>query len=240
MNNVTQDQARANADPDELRKFAQLAAHWWDPEGEMKALHQINPLRLRYIDEHCGLAGSRILDVGCGGGILAEAMARAGAQVTGIDLAGEALEAARAHAAEAAQEIDYRDVAVESLAAERPASFDAVTCMEMMEHVPDPASVVRACASLVKPGGHVFFSTINRNPKSWLMAIVGAEYLLRLIPRGTHDYARFIRPSELDEWVRAAGLEMTDITGLQYDPLLQHHRLGGSVDVNYLMHCTRP
>lgn len=229
-----------NADPAELRKFERLAAQWWDAAGEMKPLHQINPLRLRYVDERAPLAGKQVLDVGCGGGLLAEAMARAGARVTGIDLAGEALQAARAHAQAAGITVDYREIAAEALAVGQPGSFDIVTCMEMLEHVPDPASIVGACARLVRPGGDVFFSSINRTPKAWLLAIVGAEYLLRLVPQGTHDYARFICPSELDEWSRAAGLVLREATGLHYDPLLGRHRLGGSVDVNYLLHARRP
>lgn len=233
-------QDQANLDPAELQKFARLAAHWWDPEGEMKPLHQINPLRLRYVDERASLAGKRVLDVGCGAGLLAEAMARAGAQVTGIDLATESLDAGRAHAKASGVPLDYRCIAAEALALEQAGSFDVVTCMEMLEHVPDPAAIVRACAQLVRPGGSVFFSTINRTPKAYLLAIVGAEYLLNLVPQGTHDYARFIRPSELDEWSRAAGLELLDATGLHYDPVLGRHRLGGSVDVNYLLHAQRP
>ena len=228
-----------NADPEELRKFDRLASHWWDLNGEMKPLHQINPLRLRYVEERAVLSGKRVLDVGCGGGILAEAMARAGAQVTGIDLAEEALEAARQHARETGQHLDYRCVAAEKLATEQPGEYDVVTCMEMLEHVPDPSSIVRACATLVRPGGHVFFSSINRTPKAYLLAIVAAEYLLKLVPQGTHDYAKFIRPSELDEWSRATGLELREVTGLHYDPVLGRHRLGGGVDVNYLLHTHR-
>jgi 2-polyprenyl-6-hydroxyphenyl methylase/3-demethylubiquinone-9 3-methyltransferase len=239
MSDATRNTA-ANADPEELRKFAQLAAHWWDPGGEMKPLHQINPLRLRYIEERTGLAGRRVCDVGCGGGILSESMARAGARVTGIDLADEALAAARLHAQDNGQHIDYRRVAAEDLAAEQPGQFDVVTCMEMLEHVPDPAAIVHACGQLARPGGQLFFSTLNRTPKAWLLAIAGAEYLLKLVPPGTHDYARFIRPSELDEWSRAAGLELREITGLHYDPVLGRHRLGGSVDVNYLLYAQRP
>jgi 2-polyprenyl-6-hydroxyphenyl methylase / 3-demethylubiquinone-9 3-methyltransferase len=229
-----------NADPEELRKFAAMAARWWDPDGEMKPLHQINPLRLRYVDERAPLAGRHVCDVGCGGGLLAEAMARAGARVTGIDLADEALEAARAHARETGQHVAYRSIAAEALAAEMPGAFDIVTCMEMLEHVPDPAAIVRACATLVRPGGHVFFSTINRTPRAWLLAIVAAEHLLRLVPAGTHDYAKFIRPSELDAWARAAGLELHEVTGLHYDPVLGRHRLNRDVNVNYLMHTRRP
>jgi 2-polyprenyl-6-hydroxyphenyl methylase/3-demethylubiquinone-9 3-methyltransferase len=231
---------QANVDPEELRKFERMAAHWWDPNGEMKPLHQINPLRLRSIQERTTLPGLRALDIGCGGGLLAEAMARAGARVSGIDLATEALEAARLHAREAKLPIDYRCIAAETLAEQAPGQFDVVTCMEMLEHVPEPASIVHACARLVKPGGHVFFSTLNRTPKAWLLAVLGAEYLLRLVPRGTHDYARFIRPSELDSWSRTAGLELREATGLHYDPVLGRHRLGGDVDVNYLLHCQRP
>jgi 2-polyprenyl-6-hydroxyphenyl methylase/3-demethylubiquinone-9 3-methyltransferase len=229
-----------NVDPEELRKFERLASHWWDLDGEMKPLHQINPLRLRYVEERAHLTGKRALDVGCGGGILAESMARAGAQVTGIDLAEEALEAARQHAQKTGQRLDYRCVAAEALATEQPGAYDVVTCMEMLEHVPDPSSIVRACAQLVRPGGHVFFSTINRTPKAYLLAVVGAEHLLKLVPQGTHDYAKFIRPSELDEWSRAAGLELREAIGLHYDPLLGRHRLGSGVDVNYLMHAQRP
>ncbi len=229
-----------NVDPEELRKFERLASHWWDLDGEMKPLHQINPLRLRYVEERASLTGKRALDVGCGGGILAEAMARAGARVTGIDLAEEALAAARQHAQQAGQQLDYRCVPAETLASEQPGEYDIVTCMEMLEHVPDPSSIVRACAQFVRPGGHVFFSSINRTPKAYLLAIVSAEYLLKLVPQGTHDYAKFIRPSELDEWSRAAGLELREATGLHYDPLLGRHRLGDGLDVNYLMYAQRP
>lgn len=232
--------AAPNADAAELKKFSDLAAHWWDANGEMKPLHQINPLRLRYVEQRCGgLRGKRALDVGCGGGILTEALARAGAQALGIDLAEAALEAGRRHATETRTKVEYRAVAVEDLAAEQPASFDVITCMEMLEHVPDPASVIAACARLVRPGGHVFFSTINRTPKAYALAIVAAEYVLKLIPRGTHDYAKLIRPSELETWARSAGLELQDLSGLQYNPLLQTMSVGGGVDVNYLMHCIR-
>ena len=232
-------QPAANVDPAELGKFARLAAHWWDVNGEMKPLHQINPLRLRYIEERAALAGKRVLDVGCGGGILAETMARAGAQVLGIDLAGEALEAARAHAREAGQQVDYRCVAAEALATEQPGGFDVVTCMEMLEHVPDPASTVSACARLVKPGGDVFFSTLNRNLKAYLFAVVGAEYVLRLLPRGTHDYGKFIKPSELARYCRDSGLETIDLSGMNYHPLTQVYSLGDGTDVNYLVHARR-
>jgi 2-polyprenyl-6-hydroxyphenyl methylase / 3-demethylubiquinone-9 3-methyltransferase len=237
---TTRKNTTVNADPEELRKFERLASHWWDLNGEMKPLHQINPLRLRYVEERAGLSGKRALDVGCGGGILAEAMARAGAQVTGIDLAEEALEAARQHARETGQRVDYRCVPAENLAVEQQGEYDVVTCMEMLEHVPDPSSIVHACARLVRPGGQVFFSSINRTPKAYLLAIVAAEHLLKLVPQGTHDYAKFIRPSELDEWSRAAGLELREATGLHYDPVLGRHRLGGSVDVNYILHAQRP
>ena len=228
--------AQANFDPAELAKFSALAHRWWDPTSEFRPLHEINPLRLAHIERLAqGLAGKRVLDVGCGGGILAEAMARAGAQVTGIDLADKPLKVAMLHTLESGCEVDYRLVSAEALAAESPASFDVVTCMEMLEHVPEPASVVRACARLAKPGGWVFFSTINRNPKSFLFAIVGAEYVLNLLPRGTHEYARFIRPSELAAHCRDAGLSVTDITGMTYNPLTKAYALGRDVDVNYLL-----
>ena len=232
----------ANVDRAEVRKFEELASRWWDPNSEFKPLHDINPLRLDYIDRHAGgLAGKRVLDVGCGGGILSEAMAARGAEVTGIDMGEAPLEVARLHLLESGLEVDYRRMPAEELAAAEPAAFDVVTCMEMLEHVPDPASVIRACHDLVKPGGRVFFSTINRNPKAYLFAIVGAEYLLRLLPKGTHDYRRFIRPSELARWSRAAGLDTTDLTGLTYNPLTGRYRLDpDDVDVNYLVTCRRP
>lgn len=230
-----------NADPQELAKFGDLAHRWWDPEGEFRPLHQINPLRLDWIASQAELAGREVLDVGCGGGILAESMARRGAKVLGIDLSTKPLRVARLHAMEAGvASLDYREVAVEQLAAERPASFDVVTCMEMLEHVPEPASVVRACAALVKPGGSVFFSTLNRNPKSFLFAIVGAEHVLRLLPKGTHEYARFIRPSELARFARDAGLEADALKGMGYNPLTRRYWLGEDTDVNYLMACRRP
>ncbi|MCB1922184.1 MAG: bifunctional 2-polyprenyl-6-hydroxyphenol methylase/3-demethylubiquinol 3-O-methyltransferase UbiG [Gammaproteobacteria bacterium] len=226
----------ANVDHAEVDKFEQLASRWWDPNSEFKPLHDINPLRLDYIDERVGLADKRVLDVGCGGGILAESMAQRGATVTGIDMGKAPLEVARLHLLESGVEVDYRHIAAEALAAESPAAFDVVTCMEMLEHVPDPASVIRACAALVKPGGHVFFSTINRNPKAYLFAIVGAEYVLRMLPKGTHDYAKFIRPSELSRWIREAQLDMRDITGLTYNPLTGTYRLDPrDVDVNYMV-----
>ncbi len=228
-----------NADPAELEKFSQLAHRWWDPTSEFKPLHDINPLRLGYIDRTAGLAGKTVLDVGCGGGILSESMAAAGANVTGIDLGDKALQVAKLHLLESGRKVEYRKVAVEDLSAERPASYDIVTCMEMLEHVPDPASTVRACAKLAKPGGHVFFSTLNRNPKSYLFAVIGAEYVLNLLPRGTHDYAKFIKPSELAQFCRAAGLNVSDITGMSYNPLSREYSLGRDTDVNYLIACRR-
>jgi 2-polyprenyl-6-hydroxyphenyl methylase/3-demethylubiquinone-9 3-methyltransferase len=232
--------AQTNFDPAELAKFSALAHRWWDPTSEFRPLHEINPLRLAHIERLAGgLPGKRVLDVGCGGGILAEAMAARGAQVTGIDLAEKPLKVAMLHRLESGAAVDYRLVSAEDLAAESPGEFDVVTCMEMLEHVPDPASVVRACARLVKPGGLVFFSTINRNPKSFLFAIVGAEYVLRLLPRGTHEYAKLIRPSELAAHCRAAGLAVEDITGMTYNPLTRVYALGRDVDVNYLLAARR-
>ena len=234
-----------NADPQELAKFSELAHRWWDPTSEFKPLHRINPLRLDWIERLLGVGGVRgkqVLDVGCGGGILAEAMARRGAAaVLGIDLAVKPLKVAQLHALEAGvQNIDYREVAVEALAAAQPASFDVVTCMEMLEHVPDPASVVRACAALVKPGGQVFFSTLNRNPKSFLFAIVGAEHVLNLLPKGTHEYAKFIRPSELAQACRDAGLRLEHTRGMQYNPFTGRYWLSDDTSVNYLFACRRP
>ena len=223
-----------NVDPNEIRKFEDLAARWWDPESEFKPLHDINPLRLDYIRKQVPLAGARVLDVGCGGGLLSEALAREGAQVTGIDMGEAPLSVARLHLHESGLEVDYRQTTAEAFAEAHPGEFDLVTCLEMLEHVPDPASTVAACARLVKPGGTVVFSTINRNPKAWLFAIVGAEYLLGLLPKGTHDYEKFIRPSELDAWARAAGLVLEDITGMQYTPFTRTYRLGPDTDVNYL------
>ncbi len=226
----------ANVDHAEISKFEELAARWWDPHSEFKPLHEINPLRLDYVDRRCGgLHGKTVLDVGCGGGILAESMAARGAEVMGIDMGEAPLKVAELHSLESGVELQYRRVPVETLAEERPASFDVVTCMEMLEHVPDPASVVRACAHLVRPGGHVFFSTINRNPKAYLFAILGAEYVLKLLPKGTHDFAKFIRPSELDTWIRRAGLHTDAITGMSYNPFTQSYKLGRDVDVNYLI-----
>jgi 2-polyprenyl-6-hydroxyphenyl methylase/3-demethylubiquinone-9 3-methyltransferase len=225
-----------NADPAELAKFSDLAHRWWDTESEFRPLHQINPLRLAWIDDIVPLAGKRVLDIGCGGGILADAMARKGAEVLGIDLAGKALKVAQLHALEAqTQGVSYREVSAETLAAEQPGSFDVVTCMEMLEHVPDPSSVVRACATLVKPGGHVFFSTINRNAKAFVFAIVGAEYILNLLPRGTHEFAKFIKPSELAAYARAAGLDLGHTRGMEYNPLTRHYWLSANTSVNYML-----
>ena len=230
-----------NVDPAELAKFSELAHRWWDPESEFRPLHQINPLRLEWIDALASLLGKQVVDVGCGGGILAEAMARKGAQVLGIDLAGKSLKVAQLHALEAGAEgVRYREVSAETLAEEQPGHFDAVTCMEMLEHVPDPAAVVSACARLVKPGGWVFFSTLNRNPKSFLFAIVGAEYVLRLLPRGTHEYARLIKPAELTRWARQAGLEIEGFKGMEYNPLTRRYWLSQDTSVNYLLACRLP
>jgi 2-polyprenyl-6-hydroxyphenyl methylase/3-demethylubiquinone-9 3-methyltransferase len=229
-----------NADPAELQKFGALAHRWWDPLGDMKPLHEINPLRLDWIDRLAALAGKRVIDVGCGGGILAEAMAQRGARVTGIDLSTKPLRVAQLHALESGVAVDYRESSAETLAAESPGTFDVVTCMEMLEHVPDPGSTVRACATLAKPGGWVVFSTINRNPKSFVFAIVGAEYVLRLLPRGTHEYAKFIRPRELAAMAREAGLEVVQILGMTYNPLTRRFALGRDTDVNYLVACRKP
>ncbi len=224
-----------NADPAELAKFSDLAHRWWDMEGEFRPLHQINPLRLEWINGIAPIKGRQVLDVGCGGGILADAMARGGAQVTGIDLAGKALRVAQLHALEAqTPNLEYREISVEALAQQQPQSFDVVTCMEMLEHVPDPASVVRACAALVKPGGWVFFSTLNRNPKSFLLAIVGAEYVLGLLPRGTHEFAKMIRPSELASYCRAGSLDLRHTRGMAYNPLTKRYWLNTDTSVNYL------
>ena len=234
MNNV-------NADPAELAKFSDLAHRWWDPDSEFKPLHQINPLRLGWIDGQVSLAGKRVLDIGCGGGILSDSMARKGADVTGIDLSTKALKVAQLHALEAGtQNVSYREISAEALAQEQPAGFAVVTCMEMLEHVPDPSSVVRACSALVKPGGWVFFSTINRNPKSFLFAIVGAEYLLRMLPKGTHEYAKMIRPSELAAHCRAAGLSLEQTRGMEYNPLTQRYWLSSDTSVNYMVSSRKP
>ncbi|WP_300436254.1 bifunctional 2-polyprenyl-6-hydroxyphenol methylase/3-demethylubiquinol 3-O-methyltransferase UbiG [Zoogloea sp.] len=228
-----------NADPAELQKFSDLAHRWWDPESEFKPLHQINPLRLDWIDNAARIADKRVVDIGCGGGILAESMATRGAQVTGVDLSEKALGVARLHLFESGQSVDYRLISAEDLAREAPASFDVVTCMEMLEHVPDPASTIRACATLVKPGGHVFFSTLNRNLKAYLMAVVGAEYVLNLLPKGTHEYAKFIKPSELARYVREAGLDVEELIGMNYNPFSKIYSLGRDTDVNYLMRTSR-
>lgn len=231
----------ANVDAAEIAKFEELAHRWWDPHSEFKPLHDINPLRLDYIESHSqGLQGKLVVDVGCGGGILSESMAARGATVTGIDMGETPLSVARLHRLESGIEVDYRQTTAEALAAERPGHYDVVTCMEMLEHVPDPASVIRACATLVKPGGQVYFSTINRNPKSFLFAIVGAEYLLRMLPKGTHDYARFITPAELAAWIRDVGLALHELTGMSYNPFNKSYRLGKDVDVNYLVACDKP
>ncbi|WP_136246657.1 bifunctional 2-polyprenyl-6-hydroxyphenol methylase/3-demethylubiquinol 3-O-methyltransferase UbiG [Halomonas borealis] len=238
---MTASQSQAdNVDAAEIAKFEALAHRWWDTGGEFKPLHEINPLRLDFIDARSGLAGRRVLDVGCGGGILAEAMAHRGAEVTGIDMGEAPLAVARLHAEETGATVDYRQVSVEAMAEAHAGEFDVVTCLEMLEHVPDPASVIRACTRLVKPGGQVFFSTINRNPKAYALAIVGAEYLLRMLPRGTHDYAKFIRPSELATWCREAELTVCEQSGLTYQPLTRRYRLSATdVSVNYLMYCRR-
>jgi 2-polyprenyl-6-hydroxyphenyl methylase/3-demethylubiquinone-9 3-methyltransferase len=228
-----------NADPAELQKFSDLAHRWWDPAGEFRPLHEINPLRLGWIDRHARLAGKAVLDVGCGGGILAEAMAARGATVTGIDLSEKALAVARLHLLESGAKVRYESVAAESFAAAHAAAFDVVTCMELLEHVPDPAAMVAACAKLVRPGGQVFFSTLNRNPKSYLFAVVGAEYVLGLLPKGTHDYERFIKPSELARFCRDAGLRIEEMIGMTYNPVTQAYRLGTDCDVNYLLRCVR-
>jgi 2-polyprenyl-6-hydroxyphenyl methylase/3-demethylubiquinone-9 3-methyltransferase len=228
-----------NVDPAEIAKFSELAHHWWNPAGDFKPLHDINPLRLDYIDTRVDLHGKNVLDVGCGGGILAESMAQRGASVTGIDLADKPLMVARLHLIESGSQVDYRKIAAEDLAAQMPQQFDAVTCMELLEHVPDPASTVGACAALAKPGGHVFFSTINRNLKAYLFAVVGAEYVLKMLPRGTHDYAKFIKPSELAALCRHAGLEIQGVTGMTYNPLSKIYALGPDSSVNYIIHCVK-
>lgn len=228
-----------NADPAELAKFGDLAHRWWDPNSEFKPLHEINPLRLDWIDRSVGLAGKEVLDVGCGGGLLSEGMAARGAKVTGIDLSDKPLGVARLHLLESGLQVDYRQIAAEALAEEKPAAFDVVTCMEMLEHVPNPASTIAACSRLVKPGGTVFFSTINRNPKAYLLAVIGAEYILRMLPKGTHDYAKFIKPSELARWAKHSGLEPVEVIGMTYNVFSRQYALGSDTDVNYLIRAIR-
>ena len=225
-----------NADQNELDKFSQLAHRWWDPNSEFKPLHAINPLRLEWIDQHAGIAGKKVLDIGCGGGILSESMAQRGAEVTGIDLSEKALGVARLHLLESGNQVDYRNTSAEALAEQTPGAYDIITCMEMLEHVPSPASIISACSALVKPGGHVFFSTLNRNPKAYLLAVVGAEYILNMLPKGTHDYVKFIRPSELSRWAKSVDLEPDELIGMTYNPFTQRYRLGRDTDVNYLLH----
>jgi 2-polyprenyl-6-hydroxyphenyl methylase / 3-demethylubiquinone-9 3-methyltransferase len=229
-----------NADPLELQKFSDLAHRWWDPTSEFRPLHEINPLRLEWINARVPLAGKRVLDIGCGGGILTESMARKGATVTGIDLSEKALKVADLHSLESGVQVRYELVAAEALADREPAEYDVVTCMEMLEHVPDPGAVVQACAKLAKPGGHVFFSTINRNPKAYLFAVIGAEYVLRLLPKGTHDYAKFITPSELAQFARNAGLTVEKLKGMTYNPITRIYSLNQNTDVNYLVACSKP
>ena len=228
-----------NVDPAEIAKFEALAPSWWDPEGESKPLHDINPLRLAYIASRCQFKNKPLIDIGCGGGILSEALAREGAQVTGIDLGEMPLTVAKLHGLEAGLSINYQQLSAESMAENAAATFDVVTCMEMLEHVPNPASVIHACSQLVKPSGDVFFSTLNRHPKAYLLAVLGAEYFMKMLPKGTHDYKRFIRPSEMAAWCRQAGLEVCDITGIVYNPISKTFKLGDDVKVNYLMHCRR-
>ncbi len=233
-------EATLNVDQNEVSKFEELAHRWWDPNSEFKPLHDINPLRLDFIDRRAQISGKAVLDVGCGGGILAESMAARGARVTGIDMGEAPLSVAKLHLLESGVKVDYQRVTAEEFAVKNPGRFDVVTCMEMLEHVPDPASVVRACAALVRPGGHLFFSTLNRNPKSFLFAIVGAEYVLNMLPRGTHDYGKFIRPSELEEWTRGADLEMEELAGMSFNPLFHSYSLNHDLSVNYLAHCVKP
>lgn len=228
-----------NIDQAELDKFASHAARWWDPEGDLKTLHQINPHRMDYIQTRAPLAGKTVIDIGCGGGILAESMAKAGATVTGIDMHKAIIDAAKLHLLESGITVDYQQISAEEIAAKSPGHYDIVTCLEMLEHVPDPASVIKACATLLKPGGHIFFSTLNRNPKSYLFAIIGAEYLLRILPKNTHDYSKFIRPSELGAWAREAGLIPQDMTGIHYNPFKQTFSLNDDISVNYLLHATK-
>jgi 2-polyprenyl-6-hydroxyphenyl methylase/3-demethylubiquinone-9 3-methyltransferase len=229
-----------NADPLEIQKFSELAHRWWDPTSEFRPLHEINPLRLEWINAHAPLLDKNVIDIGCGGGVLSESMARKGAKVTGIDLSKKALKVADLHSLESGVEVRYKLIAAEDMAAEEPGQFDVVTCMEMLEHVPDPAAIVRAAAALVKPGGHLFFSTLNRNPKSYLYAVLGAEYVLRMLPRGTHDYAKFITPAELAQFAREAGLQVDRLKGLSYNPLTKIYSLNQDTSVNYMVACSRP
>ena len=229
-----------NADPLEIQKFSELAHRWWDPTSEFRPLHEINPLRLEWINAKVPLAGKRVIDIGCGGGILAESMARKGASVTGIDLSEKALKVADLHSLESGVNVRYKLIAAEAMAAEEAGQYDVVTCMEMLEHVPDPAAIVQACAALVKPGGHVFMSTLNRNPKAYLFAVLGAEYILRLLPKGTHDYDKFITPAELSQFARSAGLDLNSMRGMGYNPLTKIYSLNNDTSVNYLVACTRP
>jgi 2-polyprenyl-6-hydroxyphenyl methylase/3-demethylubiquinone-9 3-methyltransferase len=226
----------SNIDPAEIAKFSELASHWWDTHGEMKSLHDINPLRLQYIDQHSPLMGKKVIDIGCGGGILSESMDKKGAHVTGLDMSKQAIQVAKLHQHESGTHVDYFVSTAEDFAAKHPGEFDVVTCLEMLEHVPDPSSIVRACAALVKPGGSVFFSTLNRNMKSYLFAIIGAEYVLNIIPKNTHDYAKFIRPSELSEWARKSSLAVKNMTGLTYNPLNKTYKLCEDISVNYLVY----
>ena len=236
----TSGSSNSNVDPAELAKFGALAARWWDPHSEFKPLHDINPLRLNWIDRHVGLSGKRVIDIGCGGGILAESMATLGADVTGIDLSEKPLNVAKLHLLESGQQVNYRLIAAEEIAKQQPEQFDCVTCMEMLEHVPEPNSTVKAAAALVKPGGWVFFSTLNRNPKSFLFAIVGAEYVLNMLPKGTHEYRRFITPAELAAMVRDAGLTVTEFTGMTYNPFSKVYALNDDISVNYIVACRKP
>ncbi len=230
----------ANIDPSEIAKFEALASRWWDPNSEFKPLHDINPLRLNYIEQHCnGLAGKKVLDVGCGGGLLSEGMARRGAEVTGIDMGEAPLTVAKLHLYESGQKVDYQQSTAEDFAQQHPGQYDVITCLEMLEHVPDPASVIQACAQLVKPGGQLFFSSINRNAKAFAFAIIGAEYLLKMLPKGTHEYQKFIKPSEMSSWCRQANMTPLDITGMSYNPFNKEYKLGSDVDVNYLISCVR-
>ena len=228
-----------NADQNELDKFSQLAHRWWDPNSEFKPLHEINPLRLAWIDQHVQLTGKKVIDIGCGGGILSESMAQRGADVTGIDLSDKALGVAKLHLLESGQKVNYQSISAEEYAGQAGGTFDVVTCMEMLEHVPNPASTIAACAALVKPGGHVFFSTLNRNLKAYLLAVIGAEYILNMLPKGTHDYTKFIKPSELARWAKAVGLEPGELIGMSYNPLSKRYSLGRDTDVNFLMHTVK-